>query len=1452
MTGRARGVGLPRGRTERQELGPEAYLTRLRRRSLLFRVTDEVLYVANFGRRFDRRGVVSVCRENLSAKTGRGPGTTLDDVSDQNLVDAIRERRLSVYGIDRDQLQEDANHEEETSSDYAGRSLWELLQNADDALAPTGTSSADLIGAKGLGFKSVLEISDRPSIHSGPFDFGFDAELSRRMLENIQRDAPRLTFRLPHRVERDKQANLLLREGYATVVRLPFRSRQARVATVARLASLDPHFLLLCRNLDTVVVERPDLPTLQMSVSRQRSATLRNSPATLSITRGDEVISTEWRIWSALAPAPAEREKSLSAAIAIPLEGGIPVPGAAEIPIHVFFPTTETIGARFLVHGSFALTSNRNNIRPDQHDQVVRDELAQLVTKVVDDIPAASTVRLFADIVRAAGGGKAKRPDRLIQQAIARAVTGAEFVDLIGGGAARPGEVRTWEHDLHKVVPSLLAKEAKLPPAELAPVFGELRSAFGAQPFRPAEYADILSRTRATSMEPALQALRICYAGCLAATQQDTIVQALARAEIWPTEAGTFRSLTQQPSLLRTNPVEWPSWLPADMLHPQAQELLDGYDAAAAARWSSLLSGRLLRSPDEWLRCALAPTLESWRDEDWERHGFEALELIEKWAPVPDFGAAVAFVERPDDTTVRPVLARVARVPTRSGWVATRDAYANRELGAPPELAAYFKGVADRHVVGVPRQALALFGHKRWKAVLRFLGVCWEPKVQLVSRDGSLASHPSYYPFRRDLSDSGILHITQEWYIEHFPNALEHLGPSHVAGCVSALVAATANLMGRWRKVYGADRTHSPAPFNSFAHYQLRRARYLPQRQVAGRRGERLAPHELFWPGKGIAGVTPILDLGTTNQLRRAALKTTFIDRLGVRNSLPRDWATWCTWSDELLARVEAGSAPSPKSVRDFYDALLHTPIQRDGTRKITKVAAIRPGQQDEVVVEKSSETLWIDQGRFENQEVLNGLGQLGRAVLPVRLERGNGAVQILGVRRASETLTIDPSFEPASDRKTRLLENRVACRRGALAAICSTKNLPLKSLPKLAAVQDLRLRISIDGELLTDRISASYNDGARWLISLQAPDIWEAVAAALAEPFGGHAPDLKYRFARVLRARRAEIAAILADDGIPGYRIRDALHDFDETGEEEEAESETGTSGGPDASGNGSSGDDGDPLEEDGYQHEHDPFETEEEDDEEEQETGDSGSKTDHRSKAGNGGDGSSGGGRKRRLNRRNLFGGGREQDEDRRDRTRRSATEAASAAAGRGMRAEAWLMQQIVSHLDPSWTCLANVRDDQLRETDVLLSRDGKEWHVEVKCLSAERLYWSELEREKAERYPGRYFMALLVETGNGGFGVHWSWDPLRDLAPLGRRIEWLWESSSEGPSLREGWRLESTIRWPERRADRYIHVVRVTQEDLERLDQDEPELRLLREKIGDGPSAQPSRGDGAQVAA
>ena len=74
------------------------------------------------------------------------------------------------------------------NKEYQGRLLWELLQNVDDAAvaADPGQAARDglqPIGAKGLGFKSVLEISESPEIYSGDFRFLFSR---KRTLDRLQ------------------------------------------------------------------------------------------------------------------------------------------------------------------------------------------------------------------------------------------------------------------------------------------------------------------------------------------------------------------------------------------------------------------------------------------------------------------------------------------------------------------------------------------------------------------------------------------------------------------------------------------------------------------------------------------------------------------------------------------------------------------------------------------------------------------------------------------------------------------------------------------------------------------------------------------------------------------------------------------------------------------------------------------------------------------------------------------------------------------------------------------------------------------------------------------------------------------------------------------------------------------------------------------------------------------
>lgn len=151
----------------------------------VFKLTSDALIVANTGRPFSRQGVISICYAHLSEK-GRVPPTDNYDVASAGLVQAVAERTLQVYRGDINRIGSDSVSEDELQRDYGGRCTWELPQNADDACAPEGSTTSELIGAKGIGFKSVLEITNEPEIHSGPFHFLLRLDEGQRAVEWFQ------------------------------------------------------------------------------------------------------------------------------------------------------------------------------------------------------------------------------------------------------------------------------------------------------------------------------------------------------------------------------------------------------------------------------------------------------------------------------------------------------------------------------------------------------------------------------------------------------------------------------------------------------------------------------------------------------------------------------------------------------------------------------------------------------------------------------------------------------------------------------------------------------------------------------------------------------------------------------------------------------------------------------------------------------------------------------------------------------------------------------------------------------------------------------------------------------------------------------------------------------------------------------------------------------------------
>jgi Protein NO VEIN, C-terminal len=149
----------------------------------------------------------------------------------RDLLVRIRSENLNVYRASPQRLREDVGQECQIAQDYRGRLIYELLQNADDAMVNGGFSAcirfeltetelwvansgraldeADVrglcgisaskkashgmdrrasIGHKGMGFKSVLQITDAPEVYSTSICFRFSPEEAVKSVQPLVDD----------------------------------------------------------------------------------------------------------------------------------------------------------------------------------------------------------------------------------------------------------------------------------------------------------------------------------------------------------------------------------------------------------------------------------------------------------------------------------------------------------------------------------------------------------------------------------------------------------------------------------------------------------------------------------------------------------------------------------------------------------------------------------------------------------------------------------------------------------------------------------------------------------------------------------------------------------------------------------------------------------------------------------------------------------------------------------------------------------------------------------------------------------------------------------------------------------------------------------------------------------------------------------------------------------------
>lgn len=363
------------------------------------------------------------------ASAGQGvPWTVLIELL-QNAADAWR----AVHG-ERETCDLTVVIDESPALVVANRGAPFPVETVLRSLGQIGNSSkkaGEAIGHKGIGFKSVLEVSATPEVYSGFTDGipGLSVRLDPyRALDVIRAETrewdswvetedefasdplqavPALRYS-SWVAEPPAIVTELGRQGYDTVVRLPFSpatgGKDQWIDRITHaLADVSDQILVplglfdrihiedLCtgRSDDIVVKSEPGLKP-SGGVSHDEVVVLRNGEAT-----------SRWLCYRKGGAEEGDLASETMVAIRVDVDDvRRPVPahvdGDTSSPFHLFFPTRIGSGLPFLLHGYFEVDASRTGFFQGSAEQNegILERLADLVVGTVDDLAARQALEL--------------------------------------------------------------------------------------------------------------------------------------------------------------------------------------------------------------------------------------------------------------------------------------------------------------------------------------------------------------------------------------------------------------------------------------------------------------------------------------------------------------------------------------------------------------------------------------------------------------------------------------------------------------------------------------------------------------------------------------------------------------------------------------------------------------------------------------------------------------------------------------------------------------------------------------------------------------------------------------------------------------------------------------------------------------------------------------------------
>ena len=425
-------------------------------------------------------------------------------------------RRLEGYGRDPLLIVQDYQLEQQVSADYDGRQLLELLQNADDAagrdpaqqpgqvwirltgntldVANTGapfttagidsllysnlspkSMEPDQIGAKGLGFRAVLNWAEQLEIYSGTLRVAFSAAHARRELDKLRQgehgERVRQALELARqRITKAEHPIAVLRCADLLKEGPPSESPSNPAAnTLIRLIMKAGQLPALRRQLTEEVIPEvlvflPHLTHLHIDCDGQRWELRRtqkpsqHGAAQVRVTHiapDGRATTQDWWVltdagvlppdaYPSLAPdQPAAAEQPYEVRVAWHPELALPGPGR----LFSYFRTGVALPLPALVHGTFNLTANRQSLLLTLTNRFLVSRAAQLLVAAAEVIARTGPadpyqpLRLLWDGSAIGWKFSPELNELGFGQAMTEALRQAELFPVISGQYRRPADV---------------------------------------------------------------------------------------------------------------------------------------------------------------------------------------------------------------------------------------------------------------------------------------------------------------------------------------------------------------------------------------------------------------------------------------------------------------------------------------------------------------------------------------------------------------------------------------------------------------------------------------------------------------------------------------------------------------------------------------------------------------------------------------------------------------------------------------------------------------------------------------------------------------------------------------------------------------------------------------------------------------------------------------------------